>query len=53
MCIGSILREGVAHDYYSILFNFTANFFISEEKKLNSHYFISASQEMLIIFIKL
>jgi hypothetical protein len=38
------------HDYYRIWFYFTANFFISEEtvwvKKLNSHYFISASRNV-------
>jgi hypothetical protein len=42
------------HDYYSIWFNFTANWFLSEENvwviKLNSHYFISASFRNVVLF---
>jgi hypothetical protein len=39
------LLENVRHDYYSIWFNLSAAFFISEKKavviKLKTHYFIS------------
>jgi hypothetical protein len=46
--IGMTPEHKWSHDYYSIWFNFTANFFISEEKvwviKLSNHYFISVSR---------
>jgi hypothetical protein len=40
-----LIHNGLAHDYYSIWFNISAAFFISEKKpgviKLKTHYFIS------------
>jgi hypothetical protein len=48
--------DGITHDYYSIWFNFSATFFISEKKtgviKLQNHFIhLVPCHEMLIIIL--